>query len=97
MFKFDVLQFDRQLLNLYVSEWKDSESFKEMQNFVKHLKTTNETAEHGIKLVSDFANTLTKSDSERQNILQVVQAHCSFHPEQKKSNFINIQTDLFQF
>ena len=45
--------------------------------------------------MSDFANTLTKSDSVWKNISQVVQAHQVFHAVQKKSDFVDIQSDLF--
>ena len=95
MFLFHVLQFDRSFLNLHVSEWYKNDSFKEMENFVKFMKVTNESAERGVKLVSDFANTLTKTDSQRTDLLQVVQAHRKFHPVQKKSNFIDIESNLF--
>ena len=32
-----------------------------MKDFVKYLTVTNEPAERGIKLVSDFSNTITKN------------------------------------
>ena len=65
------------------------------KEFVKHLKVTNECAERGIKLVSDYAQSLTKSDEEREDMLQVVQAHRQFHPGQSKSSFLSIDTNLF--
>ena len=95
MFLFDVLEFDREFLNLHVSEWENNESFKEMKNFVKYLKGSKEPAERGIKLVSDFSNTLTKSNSQRANIIQVVQAHRRFHPKPRKSNFVNVESNIF--
>ena len=36
-------------LNLHVTEWENNESFREMKDFVKYLKVTNEPAERGIK------------------------------------------------
>ena len=82
-----ILNFDRSFLTLHVSEWEKSESYNSMKDFVHHLKVTNEAAERGIKMISEYANCLTKSESERQAILQVVQCHRRYHPGQKKSNF----------
>ena len=80
---FDILNFDRNFLTLHVSEWNNSDSYKEMKDFVHHMKVTNECAERGIKLISDFANSLTKNETERQALLQVVQCHRRYHPGQK--------------
>ena len=49
--------------------------FREMKDFVKYLTVTNEPAERRIKLVSGFSNTVTKNNTQRGNIIQVVQAH----------------------
>ena len=43
-----------------------------MKDFVKCPKVTNKPAERGIKLVSDFSNTLTENNTQRGNIIQVV-------------------------
>ena len=94
-FLFDVLNFDRSWLNLHVSEWKNSESYRCMEDFVHHLKTTNEAAERGVKMISDFANSLTKNETERQALLQVVQCHRRYHPGQKKSSFKSEQPNPF--
>ena len=59
-----------------------------MKDFVKYLTVTNEPAERGIKLVSDFSNIRTKSNSQRGNIIQVVQAHQKFHSRPRKSNLV---------
>ena len=80
---------------VHVSEWENNEAFKEIKNFVKYLKVSNEPAERGIKLVIDFSNTLTKSNSQRANIIQVVQAHRRFHPKPRKSNFVNVESNIF--
>ena len=96
MFMFDVLEFDKSWLSLHVNDWDTSESFKEMKDFTKYLKTTNECAERGIKLISDYAHSLTKNDKEKEDLLQVVQAHRHFHPHlASKASFYNIETDIF--
>ena len=67
-----------------------------MKNFVKYLTVTNEPAERGIKLVSDFSNTVTKNNTQRGNIIQVVQAHWRFHPKPRTSNFVNVESNIFK-
>ena len=48
-----------------------------MENWVQTLKVTNDVAERGVKLVSDFCKTLTTDSEDLQNLLQVVEKHLS--------------------
>lgn len=89
LFMFEALGFQKDWLKDPVNEWENSPAFQEMKEFVKHLKTTNDTAERGIKLISDYAQLITKNEDQKQALLQVVQEHRRLHPGQKKSNFIN--------
>ena len=41
---------------------------------------TNDCAERGVKLMSDFANTLTKDETDKQNLLQVVERQRQLFP-----------------
>ena len=72
-------------LSLPVSYWKNHEGFKEVESFVRNILVVNDTAERGIKLISDYANCLTKNASERQEILQLVEYHRSKITDDKKS------------
>ena len=56
----------------------------------------NDTAEMGIKMISDYAQTITKDESQRQALLQVVQEHRKLHPGQSKSNFLNTNSVMLQ-
>ena len=47
-------------------------------------------------LNSDYAQTITKDESQRQPLLQVVQEHRTQHPGQSKSNFLNMNSVLLQ-
>ena len=60
LFMFDVLAFKKDWLDKPVQTWKNYESYLEMENWVRNLKVTNDTAERGVKLVSDFSKILTK-------------------------------------
>ena len=48
-----------------------------MKNWVITLKVTNDLAERGVKLVSEFCDILTKDSKDLQNLLQAVEQH---HP-----------------
>ena len=56
-----------------------------MENWVRNLKVTNDTAERGVKLVSDFSKILTKDPEDLQNVLQVVEQHRREVPDVKKT------------
>ena len=56
-----------------------------MRSWVQNLKVTNDCAERGIKLISDFANSITKNSEDRQNLLQVVERHRNLYPDVRKA------------
>ena len=56
-----------------------------MKKFVTNLLVCNDPAERGIKLISDYANSLTKNEEDRQQLLQVVEWHMKMYPDTKKS------------
>ena len=72
-FMFDVLNFDKTWLNLSFNEWHLNEGYNEMKDFVNTMLVTNNAAERGIKLTSEYINILTKDHSERENLLQTVE------------------------
>ena len=59
-------------LSKSVELWKDDPNFKTVENFVQTVKTTNDTAERAVKLMTDYAQILTKDEDMRQWILQAV-------------------------
>ena len=83
-FLFDRLGFEKKWLSKPVREWKSDVGFLEMEEFVKNLLVTNDTAERGIKFIQDYAEILTKDTKERQDILQVVEKHREEIPDVKK-------------
>ena len=60
-FIFDTMNFDKTWLSLPVNDWKNHDGFKEVEIFVRNMLVVNDTAERGIKLISDYANCLTKN------------------------------------
>ena len=84
-FVFDILKFDKSWLHSPISSWKSNNAFCEMEQFVKTLLVTNDAAERGVKLVSDYIDCLTKDSVDRENLLQVVSAHRTVYSDCNKS------------
>ena len=82
---FDRLHFKKDWLNEPVENWKNNPDYGEMENFVKNLLVTNDTAERGVKLISDYSMILTKDSEERQKLLQVVEDHRKTYPDCNKT------------
>ena len=81
LFMFDQLGFSKEWLGKPVDTWKNYESFCKMETWVRNLKVTNDTAERGVKLVSDYCDSLTKDSDDLQNLLQVVEEHRREFPD----------------
>ena len=82
---FDRLDFKKDWLREPVIEWKNRPDFQEMERFVKTLLVTNDAAERGVKLISDYSQILTKDSDERQQLLQVVEDHRKTYPDCNKT------------
>lgn len=52
--------------------WTEDQDYINGTNIVKNLKITNDTAERGVKILSDFLSLLSKDETETSYILQVV-------------------------
>ena len=85
LFIFDIMKFDRDWLQLPISSWKSNASYLEMEQYLKTLLVVNDAAERGIKLVSEYVDCLTKDSANRQDLLQVVEAHQKLFPNCNKS------------
>ena len=57
--------------------------------FVKTVKVTNDVAERGIKLASDYAALLSKDDDMKAKIFQGVELSRRIHPDFRK-NTLNV-------
>ena len=81
---FNLLEIDNtEWLNKEHLHWENDDGFKRLKLFVLKVHVTNDLAERGVKLMSDFINT-TENEAERQSLLQVVEFHRSQFPNLKK-------------
>lgn len=54
------------------STWKNNDSYIAGLEIVKRLQVVNDSAERGVKLMEDFNKLLTKNETQKQFILQIV-------------------------
>ena len=87
LFLFDQLGFSKDWLYMPTTAWEINDNFQKMRSWVRNLRVTNDCAERGIKLISDFANSLTKDSHDRQNLLQVVELHRRQYSDATKATF----------
>ena len=71
----DILGLDWEWLKQSPDEWDKSASYKDMKEYVCTVKVTNDCAERGVKLISDYISILTTDEEMRDKLLQGVE-HC---------------------
>ena len=72
---FQILNVDTNWLMLPPSEWNQYDSYNEVLKFVTSVKTVNDSAERGIKFVTDYISSLTHNENQLQWLLQAVESH----------------------
>ena len=72
------------LLFISLKLWSEDSDYLVAERFVRTVKTINDTAERGVKLMTDYALILTKDETMKQWILQVVDSHRKGFPEFNK-------------
>ena len=82
---FDILKLSPDWLALPPDEWDTDPDYIVFRNFVRTVKVTNDCAERGVKLATDYSKSLTKDSQERSKIYQVVEAERRAKPDAKKS------------
>jgi hypothetical protein len=71
-------------LSKAVEHWSEDPDFASAEAFVRSVKVTNDTAERGVKLMTDYAQILTKDENMKQWILQAVDSNRKKYPDFKK-------------
>ena len=81
---FSILQLEMDWLAMNPERWSEDEHFRKAKNFVKTTKVTNDVAERGVKMASDYATILTKDDHIRDMLIQGVERCRRLLPNFKK-------------
>ena len=61
-------------------EWEDDNSFQMGLEIIKQLQVVNDIAERGVKLMEDYNKILSRSEEEKQCILQIVSEYRKKYP-----------------
>src|SRR5277367_5269363 len=97
LFFFNALLFSTDFLVNDASTWLQNPSFQNVRKVVSSLTVINDCAERGIALASSFNSSLTKSEEEKQYLLQVVEQHRKEFPDTKKLTVLkSSQIEHFQ-
>ena len=72
---FTILRVEADWLTWPMDKWEESEDYQKARQFVTTVKVVNDAAERGIKLASDYVQSLTKDSEVRQKIFQTVEWH----------------------
>ena len=87
-FPFKLLGLKDLWLSLPPVQWEEDEDFLEMKKFAHSVKLTNDVAECGVKLVSDYANILTTDSDERKRLVLAVQTHRRQYKNMNKATLV---------
>ena len=85
---FSILGLPISFLEISPKIWAENVDFKDAEQIVWSLKVVNDTAERGVKLITDYNNILTKNEDQKQFLLQVVREHRKLFPDSKRSTTI---------
>ena len=66
--------------------WENNEDYVKMKQFVRTVKTVNDCAERGVKMVTDYAKILTHDENTRNWLLQGVELNRRKYPDFKISS-----------
>ena len=71
---FNILHVNEDFLQKDPLEWAADEKYQRSLDLVKSVRVINDLAERGVALMTEFNASLTKSEEQKQFLLQVVEA-----------------------
>lgn len=86
---FRLLRLDSSWMNLTPTQWVTDAAYNEAAMFVHNCRVVNDMAERAVKLITDFAGTITKDELQRQYLLQTVEKHRREIANFKKNTLCN--------
>lgn len=85
---FSRFEIDEDFLKLDPSFWTDNENFQKGLKTVRQMKIVNDVAERGVCLFTDYNQILSKSEDQKQFILQIVTAYRQRFPDATKETLL---------
>ena len=78
---FKILGVNYSWLSVDPINWHLDQEYQKVEQFVRTVKTVNDCAERGVKMVSDFATILTQDEKMRDWLLQGVELNRRMYPD----------------
>jgi len=72
---FEHLQLPVGFLDIDVALWYDDPEYQHGLNTARNLHVVNDTAERTVSLIEDYNAILTKKETQKQYLLQVIKQH----------------------
>jgi hypothetical protein len=85
---FEIMQSSYEWLQTKPTEWNNNEDYKRMETFIENLKVVNDPAERAIKLISDFKDSITDDEKQKQFLIQVVEENRRLLPDFNKQDLV---------
>jgi len=76
------------------SLWELRNDYIEGLHTVQQLQVANDNAERGVALIEEYNKIITKKETQKQYLLQVVQDHRRRFPECKKGSLVVSPDDV---
>ena len=70
------------------SSWDEIGSFRKTKAVIASIKVVNDAPERSIALMSSFNQSITKTESEMQKLIQVVEDNRKRIPDSRKSTLV---------
>lgn len=77
-----------EFLHMDPSAWPRMDSYNDAVNICRHIKVVNDTAERFVQLFSSYNLSLTKDESQKQYLLQVVDEYKKKFPSHNKNQLL---------
>lgn len=86
---FDAFGLASDFLHQDPSVWETNEDYQDALDVCRDLFVVNDTAERGVKFMSDYNRVLTKDEEQNQFILQCIDEYRREYPSHNKSDLIS--------
>ncbi|KAK0040999.1 hypothetical protein Bpfe_029591 [Biomphalaria pfeifferi] len=83
---------DISFLHVDPETWKDLPAYVQAKSVIGAIKVVNDSAERSVALMSTFNKSITKSETEMQTLLQVVEDNRKRIPDSQKSTLTSYKT-----
>lgn len=83
-FLFESLGVGTEWMRKPLHQWNLDEDYRKAKAFVRNVKVVNDVSERAVKLIQDFATSITNHEEQNQYLLQVVKSQNRAIPSFKK-------------